>query len=116
LPNQPSRDRAPPEEPALGLTLLQLRANGATADGPYLLLSGRRIRVLRTPNQLLHLVQAAFARETPPVVAPDTIIAVGAEASGLPPHIVRGGTAPTIARGSAGRWLTRQDALTDFGL
>jgi hypothetical protein len=116
IPNQPARDRAPPEEPVLGLMLLELRAKGATADGPYWLLSGRRIRVLRTPNQLLHLVQAAFSRETPPVTAPDIIIAVGAEPTALFPHIVRGATAPTIARGSAGGWLTRRDALTEFGL
>jgi hypothetical protein len=116
FPSQPARDRAPPEEPLLGLMFLELRAKGATAAGPYWLLSGRRIRVLRTPNQLLHLVQAAFTREVPPVIAPDVIIAVGAEPTGLFPHIVRGATAPTIARGSAGRWLTRQDALTEFGL
>jgi len=103
-PTQPARDRAPPEEPVLGLMLLELRAKGATADGPYWLLSGCRIRILRTPNQLLHMVQAAFARETPPVIAPDVIIAVGAV------------TVPTIARGTAGRWLTRPDALLELGL
>jgi hypothetical protein len=115
-PTQPARDRAPPEEPVLGLIFLELRAKGATADGPYWLLSGCRIRILRTSNQLLHMVQAAFARETPPVIAPDVIIAVGAVSSGLSPHIVRGGTVSTIARGTAGRWLTRPDALTEFGL
>jgi hypothetical protein len=116
FPNDPAHDRVPPEEPVLGLMLLELREKGATADGPYWLLGGRRIRVLRTPNQLLHMVQVKFERETPPAVAPDVIIAVGAEASSLPPHIVRGGTAPSITRGSAGRWLTRQDALMEFGL
>lgn len=116
IPNHPARDRAPPEEPVLGLMLLELRASGATEDGPYWLLSGRRIRVLRAPNQLLHLVQAAFSREAPPITAPDVIIAVGAEPSALSPHIVRGATTPSIARGSAGRWLTRQEALAEFGL
>jgi hypothetical protein len=116
FPNEPARHRVPPEGPVLGLMLLELRAKGATADWPYWLLGGHRIRVLRTPNQLLHMVQVAFERETPPVAAPDVIIAVGAEASSLPPHIVRGGTVPSITRGSAGRWLTRQDALTEFGL
>jgi hypothetical protein len=116
IPNEPARYRAPPEEPVLGLMLLELRGNGATEDGPYWLLGGRRIRVLGTPNRLLHMVQAAFAREAPPITAPDITIAVGAEATALSPHIVRGATAPTIARGSAGRWLTRQDALTELGL
>jgi hypothetical protein len=70
FPNKPASRRVPPEEPLLGLMLLELRAKGATADGPYWLLGGRRIRVLRTPNQLLHMVQVAFERETPPVAAP----------------------------------------------
>jgi hypothetical protein len=116
FPNKPASFRAPPEEPVLGLALLALRAKGATADGPYWLLAGRRIRVLRTPYQLLHMIQVAFEREAPPVSAPDVIIAVGAEPSSLPPHIVRARTAPSITRGSAVRWLTRQDAVTEFGL
>jgi hypothetical protein len=116
VPNEPARERVPPQDPTLGLTLLQLRAAGAARDGPYWLLHGQRVRVLRTPNQLLHLVEAAFARETPPAVAPDAIIAVGADPSVLPHHVVRGGTAPTVARGTSGKWLTRQEAVTDLGL
>jgi hypothetical protein len=115
-PNDPARDRAPPEEPALGLTILQLRARGAVPEGPYWLLNGQRVRIVRTPNQLLHLVQAAFARETAPAVAPNIIIAVGAEPSALPAHVVRGATPPTIARGSSGRWLTRPEAVVELGL
>lgn len=116
LPNQPARQREPPEEPLLGLTLLQLLASGAVADGPYWLLGGQRIRVLRTPNQALHKIQAAFERETPPVVAAEVSIAVGADTLTIPAHIVRSGTAPTIARGTSGRWLTRVDAVTELGL
>jgi len=116
FPHEPARERVPALEPVLGLTLLQLRAGGAVEDGPYWLLDSQHIRVVRTPNQLLHQVQAVFERETPPVVAPDVVIAVGAESLPLPSHIVRAGTAPTIARGSAGRWLTRLEAVTEFGL
>jgi hypothetical protein len=115
-PNQPAHERVPPDEPLIGLTILQLRSSGATADGPYWLLGGRRVRVLRTPNQPLHHVQAMYEREPPPVVAPDVIIAVGAEAQTLPAHIVRAGTTPTIVRGLAGRWLARQDAVSELGL
>ena len=106
----------PPEEPLLGMTLLQLRAGGAVADGAYWLLNGRRIRVLRAPNQVLHRVRALFERETAPTVAPDVIIAVGADASALPSDIVRGGTSPTVARGSVGRWMTRSEAVGELGL
>lgn len=115
-PNEPAHLRDPPDEPMLGLTLIALCARGAVEDGQYWMLDTRRVRVLRTPNQLMHQVQAAFERETPPVVAPDIVIAVGADDLALPANIVRAGATPTIARGSAGRWLTRPDAFTELGL
>jgi hypothetical protein len=115
-PNQPALLRRPPAESLVGTTLLQLRAKGAVPDGPYWLLQGRRIRVLRALNQPLHRVQNAFARETAPVIAPDIVVAVGAEAQSLSPNVARAETAPTIARGTAGRWITRLDAIQEFDL
>lgn len=115
-PNEPAKARAPIEEPLLGMTLLQLQARGAVADGSYWNLGGRRVRVLRTANRPLHEVEAAFARETPPVVAPEFVIAVGAEALLLPPSIARGAGSGSIARGTAGRWLSRTDAVAELGL
>ena len=115
-PNRPALKRTPPEEPALGLTILQLRAKGAVEDGSYWVIDGRRVRLLRTPNQMLHQVQAAYARETPPVVAAEITVAVGAEAVSLPSHLVRGRSSPSIARGTIGKWLTRQDAVTELKL
>lgn len=115
-PNQPATLRAPPMECTVGLTLLQLRASGADADGHYWVLNENRIRVLRTPNQLLHRIEAAYARETAPAVSPDITIAIGAEADSLPSDIVRSGTPPTITRGTTGRWLTRQQAIEELGL
>jgi hypothetical protein len=91
------------------LTILQLRATGAVADGPYWLVNGRRVRVLRAANQSLHRVKAAFERETPPTVAPDFVLAVGAEAQNLRSDIVRDETLPTIARGNASCWITASD-------
>ncbi|MFI4999880.1 MAG: SIR2 family protein, partial [Reyranellales bacterium] len=78
-PRDPAGQRTPPVEPLLGLTLLQLRAKGAAAEGPYWLLNGRRIRVLRAVNAALHRVEALFEREVAPTVAPDIVVAVGAE-------------------------------------
>ena len=115
-PNEPAKARAPIEEPLLGMTLLQLQALGAVADGSYWDLGGRRVRVLRSANRPLHEVEAAFARETPPVVAPEYVIAVGAEALPLPPSIARGKGSGSIARGTAGRWLSRTDAVAELGL
>jgi hypothetical protein len=115
-PNEPAKAREPIEEPLLGMTLLQLQARGAVADGSYWNLGGRRVRVLRTPNRPLHEVEAAFARETAPVVAPEYVIAVGAEALPLPPSIARGSGTGSIARGTTGRWLSRADAVAELGL
>jgi hypothetical protein len=115
-PNEPAHERRPPDEPLVGLTLLQLRARGAASDGPYWLLDGHRIRVLRALNKPLHRVQLAFERETAPLVAPDIVIAVGAEAQYLSPSVARAETRPTIARGSAGRWMSRPEAMQELGL
>lgn len=115
-PNAPATMRAPPSEPLLGLTLLQLQKAGAVPDGPYWALATERIRVLRTPGTLLGLGERSYAHETPPTTAPTVVIAVGAESSSLPGHIVRSGVAPSITRGGGPRWLTRADAITEFRL
>jgi hypothetical protein len=116
IPSEPARNRSPPEEPLLGLTILQLRAAGAIGDGPYWRLGARRIRVLRALNQPLHRLQGAFDRELAPTVAPDIVVAVGAESLALPTNIARVGTKPTITRGSVGRWLTRTEAVEELGI
>ena len=115
-PTQPARERTPPDEPLIGLTLIQLRAHGAVSDGPYWVLDGKRIRVLRAGNMPLHRVQAAFEREVAPIVAPDIVVAVGAEALPLPAQIARGDQRATIARGTHSRWTTRADAVQELGL
>lgn len=115
-PNSPGTLRTPPAEPTLGLTILQLRAKGAVEDGLYWLLNGRKIRVLRTANQLLHVVESAHSRETPPIVSADLNIAVGAEAVSLPPHLVRGAQPGSITRGSVGVWRTRPEAIQELEL
>jgi hypothetical protein len=115
-PNQPAVSREPAHEPTLGLTILQLRARGATAIGPYWLIDGRCVRILRTPYQLLHQVEATYAREHPPVVALDATIAVGAESTSLPPHLVRGRGHGTIVRSGRTKWMTRADAEAEFRL
>lgn len=115
-PNEPARERLPIEEPLLGMTLLQLQARGAVAAGSYWNLGGRHVRVLRAANRPLHEVEATFARETAPIVAPEIVIAVGAESLPLPPSIARGSGTGSIARGAAGRWLSRADAVTELGL
>lgn len=116
LPGRPVSRREPYDEPMVGLTILELRARGATPSGSAWLLDGKTIRVLRTANQLLHLIQAAFVGETPPIVTTDIVIAVGADSSPLPTSIVRGRMPGSIVRPGTGRWLTRSDAVTEFAL
>jgi hypothetical protein len=116
LPTEPAQAHNPPDEPLIGLTLLQLQARGAIPDGSYWLLDGHRIRVLRGLNTPLHRVQMAFEREVAPIIAPDIVVVVGAEAHALPANIARGETRSTIARGTASRWMTRLEAVEILGL
>ena len=116
LPNKPASERSPTAGQLLGLTILQLQARGAAAEGQHWLLGDRRIRVVRAGNMALHTVAAAYSRESAPSIVPDIVIAVGAENVGLPSNIVRSGSSTTIARGSPGHWLTRQEAIQEFGL
>lgn len=115
-PGQPAQARMPPMEPLLGATLLRLQAGGATADGPYWLLNNRRIRVLRAVNKALHAVEAQYEREDPPAIAPDIVIAVGADSQALAPNVARARTTATIARGSSVQWMTRSEAMQTLGL
>jgi hypothetical protein len=110
-PQDPARDRDPPDEPVVGLTILELRAAGATPDGSYWRVNGRTVRVLRAPNAFLHRIEADFAREVAPVAAADVVVAVGAADLHLHPSIARSSPG-TIARGGGSRWVTR-DGLRD---
>lgn len=114
LPGKPSKVAIPPDEPLLGLTILQLQAAGAVADGLYWRIGGVRVRVLRAVGKFLHQVQSEFESEMAPPIAPDLIIAVGSETLSLPSHIVRAGATPTIARGSASKWMSRSDAVLEL--
>ncbi|NSZ56563.1 hypothetical protein FY145_00570 [Agrobacterium tumefaciens] len=116
MPNEPAKGHQPVEEPLLGMTLLQLQAAGAAAEDICWNLDGRRIRVLRSVNRPLHEVEAAYVREIAPVVAPEYVIAVGAEALSLPASIARGGGTASIVRGSPTKWRSRPDAIAELGL
>lgn len=115
-PNQPARSHSPASESLLGMTLLQLQAKGATFEDICWNLDGSRVRVLRTVNRPLHEVEAEYSRETPPVLAPEYVISVGAEALPLLSSIARGPATGSIARGSSTKWRTRADAVGELGL
>lgn len=115
-PNQPATERSPSCGPIFGLMLLTLRSKGAIPQGPYWELAGKRIRMLRAENKILHLVQAEFERDVPPLLAPDIVIAVGAENFGLPTDLVRSSETATVARGRSSQWFTRDEASKELGL
>ena len=115
-PNKPAKQRDPADEPLIGMTILQLQARGAVSDGSYWKLGETRIRVVRSANQPLHEVKAAFSGKLPPAIAPDVTVAVGAESYLLPPNIARGSGNGSIVRGPSGKWLSRGDAVKEFDL
>lgn len=112
-PFKPIVARQPHAEPLVGLTILQLRRSGAIADGSYWALDGNRFRVIRAANEALHKVEARYAREIAPSVAPDVVVAVGAQDLGLPANVARAPTG-TIARGANSRWMTREVAQQEY--
>ena len=77
------------------------------------MLDGNRFRVIRAANEALHKVEARYAREIAPAVAPDVVVAVGAQDLGLPVNVARAPTG-TIARGASSRWMTREAAQQEY--
>jgi|GEM_PF-567937 len=105
-PNKPARQPGPHNEPAVGLTLLQLREAGGTPSGPYWNVGGRVVRVIRAAGEFLHALEGEYMWDMPPVSAPDIVVAVGAEDVFLPAHLARRPDG-SIARGAGPGWMTR---------
>ena len=105
-PNRPARQPMPHNEPAIGLTLLQLREAGGDADGPYWHVGGRTVRVIRAAGSFLHALEREYRWDMPPISAPDVVVAVGAEDVHLPADLVRRPDG-SIARGAGPGWMTR---------
>lgn len=105
-PNRPARQSEPHNEPAIGLTLLQLREAGGAPDGPYWSVGGRTIRVIRGVGSFLHTLEGEYRWDMPPIAAPDVVVAVGAEDAYLPADLARRPDG-SIARGAGPAWMTR---------
>ena len=110
-PKSPARQAHPHQEPAIGMTLLELRAAGGEAAGSYWRVNGQLVRVLRAPNAFLHSLKHEYETDVAPAAAPDIVVAVGAEDLGLPPSIARNAEG-SIARGGGPKWMTRAQAGT----
>jgi hypothetical protein len=107
-PGRPARQAMPHDEPAVGLTLLQLREAGGDADGPYWNVGGRTVRVIRAAGAFLHALESQYRSDMPPISAPDLVVAVGAEDVHLPADLARRPD-NSIARGAGPGWMTRAD-------
>lgn len=105
-PGKPARQAMPHDEPAVGLTLLQIREAGGTADGSYWTVGGRVVRVIRGSGSFLHALEAEYRWDMPPIAAPDVVVAVGADDVGLPADLARRPDG-SIARGAGPSWMTR---------
>ena len=116
LPNQPALRKAPTGDEALiGLTILQLQAKGAVQDGQYWELHGQKIRILRA-HTMLYSVKEKYENELAQPIAPDLVIAVGAEGAPLASNVAREGTRASIIRGGRCQWMTRQSAVEELAL
>jgi len=105
-PNKPARQAQPYDEPAVGLTLLQIREAGGTAEGPYWNVNGQIVRVIRASGSFLHTLEGEYRWDMPPLTAPDVVVAVGADDVHLPPYLARQPDG-SITRGSGPKWMTR---------
>ena len=115
-PTEPSTMRNAPDESLLGLTVLQLRANGAIPTGSFWEIKDRTIRIVRTPNRFLYDVEKIYSRESPPAIAPDVVIAVGAYDVSLPRSVARASQSHSIVRGPSPIWLSREAAVVELEL
>jgi len=118
--NQIVRDKRPPNTSSqVGAMHLRLIAKGAKLDEPRFVLDGNRIRIVQGAGQVLSLVQSSFSQETPPPLPDQIVICAGAaDDGGVPAHLLRSGTTPSIVRSPAGgaRWVTNEIAIADLKL
>jgi hypothetical protein len=106
-----------PSMDAVGRAHLLLRNAGATVSGSRYVRGGNRFRVLNGRTKLISQIKEDFAEEppAPPSSLNEIIVcAGGSEDGGVPSHIIRGGTPPTVVRaGSVARWVSLDQALAE---
>jgi hypothetical protein len=106
-----------PSMDAVGRAHLLLRNAGATISGSRYIRGGNRFRVLNGRTKLISQIKEDFAEEppTPPSLFNEIIVcAGGSEDGGVPSHIIRGSTPPTVVRaGTVARWVSLDQALAE---
>ena len=116
----PKYSEPDPSMNAVGRAHLLLRHAGATISGSqYISSDHKKIRIVNGKTKLLSQIRQEFSEEPPlPATLEDDIVicAGGSEDGGVPSHIVRGSTTPTVVRsGTSARWISLEAAI-DEGL
>jgi hypothetical protein len=91
---------------------------GATRRGAWLLLGGQSIRIVNGAGQDLRTVQSGY-KEPSTLEQSEIVICAGAVNLGVPARIIPAGRGASIVRPSPGgsaRWITSDDAKTEFAL
>ena len=101
---------------AVGRAHLLLRHAHANLDGSrYVTNAGKRMRVINGKTKLISQLKSEFSEEPSPAGRPedDIVLCAGAaDDGGVPGHLVRGATPPTIIRGgTTGEWVTLETAI-----
>lgn len=116
-PSSPCVEKAPPNEPLLGVAHIMLRNAGAHMEGNYWVLGNKRVRVLRANSQgVLHEVEEKRRNELSPLERPDVTIAVGATDLNLHSNIARSDSSDSFVRPSSGAFLTLEKAKEELNL
>jgi hypothetical protein len=107
-----------PSMDAVGRAHLLIRHAGATLDGHrYVCSHGEKVRIVNGRTKLISQVKQEFSEEPPVAPALDNDIVIcagGAEDGGVPSHLVRGSTTPTIVRtGTTVRWISLDTAIAE---
>ena len=106
-----------PSMDAVGRAHLLLRQAGATVDGSRYVRGANRFRVINGRTRLISQMKQDFEDEPPepPSSLNEIVVCAGGfDDGGVPGHLVRGATKPTVIRaGTVARWVSLEQALTD---
>jgi len=106
-----------PSMDAVGRAHLLLRHSGATLDGARYVKGSNRFRVVNGRTKLISQIRQEFSEEPP--AAPTSyneivVCAGGSDDGGVPSHLIRGGTSPSVVRsGIVARWISLDKAVAE---
>lgn len=115
-PNDPCTMSQPYDDPFLGVAHVMLRSKGAQIEGRYWGLNGLRFRIIRGSGKALNKVEQEHSGSLPPLASPDVTIVAGARDLSLKANIARSEDASSVVRARPSRFMTDDQAESEFGL